>query len=331
MGLATLAQVLRPLQERFRPDEHPQVLVGLDVADDAAVIRVSDDLALVQTLDFFPPVVDDPFTYGQVAAANAMSDVYAMGGEVWMALQIAAFPEDLDPAILAEIFRGGADKVAEAGGVIAGGHTVYDVEPKYGLSVTGVVHPDAIIRTGGAQPGDALLLTKPVGTGVLMTAAKQQREGHEAGLAAAVSSMLALNRHPAHLARAAGVHAMTDVTGFGLLGHLSEMLEGSAVAARIDVSKCPRYAGTDELLRGGARSTLLPENLALAHRVTGSAATEQALALLFDPQTSGGLVAGLPPARATAVLEALRRAGETAVVIGEVTTAVDGNPSIELS
>jgi selenide, water dikinase len=305
MGLATLAQVLRPLQERFRPDEHPQVLVGLDVADDAAVIRVSDDLALVQTLDFFPPVVDDPFTYGQVAAANAMSDVYAMGGEVWMALQIAAFPEDLDPAILAEIFRGGADKVAEAGGVIAGGHTVYDVEPKYGLSVTGVVHPDAIIRTGGAQPGDALLLTKPVGTGVLMTAAKQQREGHEAGLAAAVSSMLALNRHPAHLARAAGVHAMTDVTGFGLLGHAAEMAEASAATVVIEADAVPLLPDAERFAREGATTGGGSRNRSqLGERIRLRKGLDTTLAdLLYDPQTSGGLLIALPAARA----EALRR------------------------
>ena len=163
--------MLRPLQETFAAEQYPELLVGLAHPDDAAVYRLSDDLAVIQTLDFFPPVVDDPYDYGQIAAANAMSDVYAMGGEVKLALNIAAFPDDLDPSLLAEIFRGGADKVAEAGGVIAGGHTVIDAEPKYGLSVMGVIHPDAILRTGGAQPGDALLLTKPLGTGIVMSAA----------------------------------------------------------------------------------------------------------------------------------------------------------------
>src|SRR5690606_5780873 len=156
-----------------------------------------------QPVDFFPPVVDDPYTYGQIAAANAMSDIYAMGGEVRLALNIAAFPDDLDPAILGEIFRGGADKVAEAGGVIAGGHTVFDKEPKYGLSAMGLIHPDAIITKGGGRPGDVLLLTKALGTGVLLTAAMRDMDGHEAGLEAAVSSMTRLNRHAAHLARSA--------------------------------------------------------------------------------------------------------------------------------
>ena len=168
--------MLRPLREAFPPERHPELLAGLARPDDAAVWRVSGDLAVIQTIDFFPPVVDDPYDYGRIAAANAMSDVYAMGGEVRLALNVAAFPEDLDPAVLADIFRGGADKVAEAGGVVAGGHTVIDAEPKYGLAVTGVVHPDAVLTTGGARPGDALLLTKPLGTGVLMNAARQRRE-----------------------------------------------------------------------------------------------------------------------------------------------------------
>jgi len=292
MGLGTLAQVLRPLQERFRREQHPEVIVGLDVADDAAVIRVSDELALVQTLDFFPPVVDDPFTYGQIAAVNAMSGIYAMGGEVWIAMQISAFPQDLDPLILAEIFRGGADKVAEAGGVIVGGHTIFDVEPKYGLSVTGVVHPDAVIRTGGGQPGDALLLTKPIGTGVLMTAAKQQRRGHDAVFNAAVTSMLTLNRHPAHLASAACVHAMTDVTGFGLLGHAAEVAEASQTTVVIEAAAVPLLPGALEFARdgavtgGGARNReQLGGRIRLAPHLDASLVD-----LLHDPQTSGGLL-----------------------------------------
>ena len=165
-GIATLAQVLGPLQERFRAADYPDLLVGLEGPDDAAVYRISDDLAIVETVDFFPPVVDDPYDFGAIAAANAMSDVYAMGGDVLLALQVAGFPEDQPPEVLAEIFRGGADKVKEAGGVIAGGHTLIDAEPKYGLCVTGVVRPDQIMRKGGAQPGDVLLLTKQLGTGI---------------------------------------------------------------------------------------------------------------------------------------------------------------------
>ena len=305
MGLATLAQVLRPLHERFKPEDHPDLLVGLDRSDDAAVYRITDDLALIQTLDFFPPVVDDPYLYGQIAAANALSDVYAMGGEVRLALNIAAFPEDLDPAILTEIFRGGADKVAEADAVIAGGHTVFDQEPKYGLSVTGVIHPDAVMTKGGAQPGDRLLLTKPIGTGVLMTAAKQQLAGHEAGLDAAVEAMCRLNRHPAHLARAAGVRAMTDVTGFGLLGHAAEMARAASATFAIEAEAVPllpdarRFAAEGAVTGGGGR------NLAhLGDAVRVPAGLDPALRdLLYDPQTSGGLLIAAPPAEAESLRE----------------------------
>ena len=296
MGLATLAQVLRPIEERFQPADYPQLLVGLSRSDDAAVYRVSDDLAVIQTLDFFPPVVDDPYTYGEIAAANAMSDVYAMGGEVRLALNIAAFPEDLDPALLSEIFRGGADKVHEAGGVIAGGHTIIDVEPKYGLSVMGFVHPDAVLRKGGARPGDALLLTKPLGTGILMTAAKEQRPGHEAGLRAAVDAMRRLNRHPAHLARAAGVSAVTDVTGFALAGHAAEVAQQSDATLVIDAAALPelpdarRFAAEGAVTGGGGRNAEQ-----LGDRVRLPAGLEPSLRdLLYDPQTSGGLLIAVP-------------------------------------
>jgi len=292
MGLGTLAQVLRPLQQTFEAGDHPDLLVGLDSADDAAVYRVSDDLALIQTLDFFPPVVDDPYTYGAIGAANAMSDVYAMGGEVRFALNIAGFPEDLDPEILGEIFRGGAEKVREAGGVIAGGHTVFDAEPKYGLSVTGMVHPAAIIRKGGARPGDTLLLTKPIGTGVLLTAAQRDYEDSDPGLNAAITSMLALNRHPAHLARAAGVHAMTDVTGFSLLGHASEVALQSDARIVIESSEVPlltdahRFAAEGAVTGGGSRNReQLGDRIALADGLD-----DALVQLLYDPQTSGGLL-----------------------------------------
>jgi selenide,water dikinase len=292
MGLATLAQVLRPIEDRFESNDYPELLVGLERSDDAAVYRVSDDLAVIQTLDFFPPVVDDPYTYGQIAAANAMSDVYAMGGEVRLALNIAAFPEDLDPAILSEIFRGGADKVYEAGGVIAGGHTVFDEEPKYGLSVMGYIHPAAVVTKGGAQPGDVLLLTKAVGTGILMTAAKQQLDGSEVALVAAVESMAHLNQHGAHLARAASVHAMTDVTGFGLLGHAAEMAAQSEATLVVDAADVPelpdalRYAAAGAVTSGGGRNIdQLGERIVLPRDIENSMH-----ALLYDPQTSGGLL-----------------------------------------
>ena len=194
----------------------------------------------MQTVDFFPPVVDDPYTFGAVAAANAMSDVYAMGGEVLLALQIAGFPDDQPEELLAEIFRGGAEKVAEAGGVIAGGHTIIDAEPKYGLCVTGTVHPDAVLRKSGARPGDVLLLTKALGTGIVLTAARADACAPE-HLQATIDSMLQLNRHPAHLAVEASVHACTDVTGFGLLGHAEEMAHD--VQFVIDAAQAPALPG----------------------------------------------------------------------------------------
>lgn len=298
--------MLRPLQETFAANEHPELLVGLARPDDAAIYRLSDDLAVIQTLDFFPPVVDDPYDYGRIAAANAMSDVYAMGGEVKLALNIAAFPDDLDPLLLAEIFRGGADAVAEAGGVIAGGHTVIDAEPKYGLSVMGVIHPDAVLRTAGAQPGDALLLTKPLGTGIVMSAAGQQRDGFEEGLEAAVASMIQLNRHAAHLARAAGVHAMTDVTGFGLAGHASEIAAASGVRVVLEAERVPllpdalRLAAAGAVTGGGRRNVEQ-----LGDRVRVAPGLSQPLVdLLYDPQTSGGLLVALPPERAAGLEEA---------------------------
>ena len=296
MGLGTLAQVLQPLHDTFDPSDHPDLLVGLDAADDAAVYRVTDDLALIQTLDFFPPVVDDPYIYGAIGAANAMSDVYAMGGEVRFALNIAGFPEDLDPEILGEIFRGGAEKVREAGGVIAGGHTVIDAEPKYGLSVTGIIHPAAVITKRGAEPGDALLLTKAIGTGVLLTAAQRDYEESDAGLEAAIASMLTLNRHASHLARAAGVHAMTDVTGFALVGHASEIAMQSGARIAIEGSAVPlltdalRFAEAGAVTGGGSRN-----RQQLGERVMLSDDLDDALGqLLYDPQTSGGLLIAVP-------------------------------------
>jgi len=318
-GIATLAQVLAPLRESFRAADFPDLLVGIEGPDDAAVYRISDELAIVQTVDFFPPVVDDPYTFGAVAAANAMSDVYAMGGDVLFALQVAGFPEDQPPEVLAEIFRGGAEKVAEAGGVIAGGHTLIDAEPKYGLCVTGSVHPDRIMRKGGARPGDALLLTKALGTGIVLTAARADECAPE-HLHAAVDSMLLLNRHASHLARDAGMVACTDVTGFSLLGHAEEMARASGVRMVIEASNVPALPGAIEYARaghvtgGGARNrrglegtvefaTTLPDDL--EH-------------LLFDPQTSGGLLIALPADGADALASALERDGLLAARVGRL-------------
>ena len=318
-GLATLAQVLEPLRETFDPAAFPDLLVGIDGPDDAAVYKLTDDLAIVQTIDFFPPVVDDPYTFGAVSATNAMSDVYAMGGEVLMALQVAAFPDDQPPEVLAAIFRGGAEKVAEAGGVIAGGHTVIDAEPKYGLAVTGTVHPDAIMRKGGAQPGDVLLLTKALGTGIVLTAARAD-ECDADHLDAAIASMLQLNRHASHLAREAKVHACTDVTGFGLLGHAEELGRAGGVRVVIESANAPALPGALAYARAGHVTGGANRNRqGLASRVEiGAGVPEDVEHLLFDAQTSGGLLLAIEPERADALAGALVRDGLLAARVGRI-------------
>src|SRR6266513_6431041 len=249
MAPGDLQEVLAVLRSGGTPPP-PELLVGLGAADDAAVYRLGPDLAIVETVDFFPPVVDDPWTWGAVAAVNAMSDVYAMGGEVMFALAVAGFPREMDKAIIAEVFRGGAEKVAEAGGVIAGGHTVVDNEPKYGLCVTGRVHPERILVKGGLRPGDRLFLSKPLGTGVITTAAK---DGHAsaATLAGAVASMLGLNRVAAEVARESGAKGATDITGFGFLGHAGEMVKASRAGISIVAARLPLLPGARELAAAG--------------------------------------------------------------------------------
>ena len=247
------------------------------------------------TVDFFPPVVDDPYTYGAIAAANAMSDVYAMGAEVLLALNIVGFPETLPPSILAEILRGGAAKVAEGGGVIAGGHTIYDAEPKYGLCVMGAVHPNRIVTRGGARVGDLLYLTKPLGTAIVLTA-DERDQADPAHARAAIDSMLTLNRHPSHVACAAGIDAKCDVTGFGLLGHGAEMAKASGVALKIEAGRLPLLPGALDYARrgigtgGGARNRSALEDSVTIDKSIDEAMTQ----VLFDPQTSGGLLIALP-------------------------------------
>ncbi len=315
MGPAALAQVLRPLNL----PSHPNLLIGLATSDDAAVYRIAPDQALVQTVDFFPPVVDDPYTFGAIAAANALSDIYAMGGTPIMALAIAAFPDNLPPAILSSILQGGADKVAEAGAVVAGGHTVVDAEPKYGLCVTGTVHPDRILAKGRVEPGDVLLLTKPLGTGAVTTAHKRG-VAQAAHLDAAVASMLRLNRRAAEFAVACGARTATDITGFGLLGHASEMARSSGVALRIQLGAVPLLPGALDyaaagVLPGGLgrnRAFLLADGLVTLGEGVGGPRAE----LLFDPQTSGGLLVALPPAAAAAFQRRCDEAGEPCAAIG---------------
>ncbi len=322
MGPGDLAQVLRPLAQY----SHPNLIIGLNPGDDAAVYLIGPHQALVQTLDFFPPIVDDPYTYGAIAAANSMSDVYAMGGEVTLALNIVAFPEDLDKAILTAILQGGADKVREAGGIIAGGHTVTDPEPKYGLCVTGLADPQQTMSKGGARPGDRLILTKCIGTGVITTAAKNDR-AQPAHLQGAVDSMLRLNGVASRVLKWAGVRACTDITGFGLLGHASEMAEASGACLRIRAANVPLLEGAldyvkDKQVPGGTgrnRDYLLSSTPTVRARVQIEASISRDLTtLLFDPQTSGGLFAAVPADKVDAVRDAMREQDVESWEVGEV-------------
>jgi len=303
----------------FKPEDYPSVLAGLGGYNDAAIIRLNDDQALVATTDFFPPVVDDPYSYGAIAAANSMSDVYAVGGEVLYALNIVAFPDSEDYAILSEILRGGGDKVIEAGGVIVGGHTLTDKEPKYGLAVTGLVRPDRFLTKGGARPGDALILTKPLGTGLITTALKHGT-ADPAHVEAAVGSMLKLNRHPSHLALFFDAHACTDVTGFGILGHALEMAESSRVRLRFRMSGIPLLPGARECVAKEAFPGGLWRNreYVLPHVQFDASVTDNDRLVLFEPETSGGLLVVLDPDRARPYVDQARADGLEAWIVGEV-------------
>ena len=291
------------------------VLVGYDTADDAGVYRVSADLALVQTVDFFTPIVDDPFTYGAIAAANALSDVYAMGGVAMSALSLVAFPGKGNLDVLRAILTGGAEKMREAGCVILGGHSVNDDEIKFGYSVTGTVHPDRIWTNAGARPGDVLLFTKQIGTGVVATALKRGIAG-EMHVRAAVDSMLALNRGAAEALSGCTVHGCTDITGFGLIGHAREMARGSGVTLEIEARAVPLLPGALDYAGRQAKPGGLQNNKEFAGPDTGSAPDldPDLLDLLYDPQTSGGLLVSLPPADAEDMMK--RFAG--ACLIGRV-------------
>ncbi len=319
MGPEALARVLRPLQGLFRAENFPALLVGLQVSDDAAVYKVSDDVAVIQTLDFFTPVVDDPYDYGSIAAANAMSDVYAMGGEVALALNICGFPAKLPEEVISEILRGGAEKVLEAGAALAGGHTVEDDEPKYGLAVMGLVHPGRILTKGGAQPGDIIALTKPLGVGIITTAARADAID-PAHLPPAIASMKRLNREDARLAQQVGVHACTDITGFGLLGHGYEMAERSGARLQFYVDRLPflegavRYAEEWLFPAGTCRN----EGCYGEHVEFDPQVSEEMRQLLFTPETSGGLLLAVAPERAEALHAAFAAAGQPLWLIGEV-------------
>ena len=294
------------------------MLVGLSSPDDAAVYQISEDVALIFTTDFFTPVVDDPYSYGAVAAANAMSDIYAMGGQVVLALSIAAFPPKMPAATVGEILRGAAEKVAEAGGVIAGGHTIDDDEPKFGLAVMGTVHPSRVGMKGGARPGDQLLLTKPLGVGIITTAGKGDA-ADPAHVEAAIQSMMQLNRKAAELAQEVDFHAMTDITGFALLGHGFEMAAPSNVQFRFHFERLPLLPGAKEyadldLFPGGACNN----QRAYQDHVSFNGLTEEMQLLLFTPETSGGLLIALPPAEADRLEARCGEAGQPVWRVGEV-------------
>jgi selenide,water dikinase len=289
--------------------------VGLAAADDAAVYQINDQQAIVSTVDFFPPVVDDPYDFGAIAAANALSDVYAMGGQPLFAINLVAFPDHLDKAILAEILRGGAEKAAEAGIAIVGGHSVVDKEPKYGLAVTGLIHPQAVKAKGGAVPGDLLLLTKPLGAGVVTTALKQGKAEDE-WVATAVASMKRLNKEAAVAAQQADAHAMTDITGFGLLGHAHEMAHLGSVSFRLEAARLPWLPGAMACAQAGAFPGGMLRNMEYYKQwVTFERIlTFEEQNLLWTPETSGGLLAAVAPDK----VKQFQAACETAVVIGEV-------------
>jgi selenide,water dikinase len=316
--------VLQPLREIFNPADFPDLLVGLDAADDAAVYRLNDQQALVTTTDFFPPVVDDPYDFGAIAAANALSDVYAMGGRPLFAINLVAFPDNLDRDILREILRGGAEKVAEAGAAIAGGHSVTDREPKYGLAVTGVVDPARVKTKGGGRPGDILLLTKPLGAGIVTTALKGEK-ADPADVVAAVTSMKQLNRGAAEAAEAAEATAVTDITGFGLLGHAHEMAHLGLVNFRFEWAKLPWLPGAPRYAELGAFPGGMGRNrdyfapwLTFAPTIT-----DRMQDMLWTPETSGGLLAAVPPAN----VAIFREHCPSAVVVGEV---LEGDGRIEV-
>lgn len=303
----------------------PRVLVGRETFDDAGVFVMREDLALVQTLDFFAPIVDDPYLFGQVAAANALSDVFAMGAEPLTAMAIVGFPaESLPMSVLSDILRGGQDKVREAGAVLIGGHTIIDEELKFGLSVTGQAHPARLLTNASAAPGDVLVLTKPLGTGLLATAAKSGTLGDEA-LSALHASMCALNASASRAALALGITCATDVTGFGLLGHASHVARASGVSLRIDGAVLPELPGARALWRDGVRTGGAERNEEyLAPLVDWSAARAEDRALALDPQTSGGLLLAVPPDRLADYLSAVPGSAE----VGKVEAA--GNRPIFL-
>jgi selenide, water dikinase len=327
LGPADLAQILQNLP-KF---DHPDVIVGTETNDDAGVFRLRDDLAIVNTVDFFTPIVDDPFVFGQVAATNAISDIYAMGAEPRTALNIVAFPRGKMPIeVLGEILRGGSEKAREAGVVVIGGHSIIDEEVKYGMAVTGEIHPDRVIRNVGVQQGDALVLTKALGTGIITTALKQRKAADES-IDAAIRSMTTLNATSSRIMRRFAVHACSDVTGFALLGHAQEMAAGTNVTIVLDAAALPLLPGAVELaeeghLTGGCRRnrTYLQDKVLVEQSVRPGL-----VEIGFDPQTSGGLLIALPETEAPRLVAELHASGVgVATIIGRA--AARRGPRVEL-
>jgi selenide, water dikinase len=322
---------------RLPKQNDANLLVGFETSDDAGIYRIAPDLALVQTVDFFTPLVDDPFTFGQIAATNALSDVYAMGGWPVTALSLVCFPQDGDLDVLEAILRGGMAKLGEAGCVVAGGHSVRDPEIKFGFAVTGLIHPDRVLRNARAQEGDDLILTKSIGTGVITTALKQGK-AEPAWISEAIRSMTTLNRRAAEVAAGTeGVHAMTDVTGFGLLGHARELAFGSGMRIEFEADQVPRIEGALEAISRGAIPAGLLANRDFAECVTGDAAgahiADDVRALLYDPQTAGGLLISVAAAISGDLRRSLHDAGVPATRIGRVLgpyLAGTGEPAILL-
>jgi selenide,water dikinase len=329
LGADLLEDALRGLgAEAAGTDADPALIAGLTPPDDAAAYRVSDDLAIIGTLDFFPPLVDDPTTFGEIAAANALSDVFAMGGRVLFALSIAAFPEDLPRDVLAAIFGGASAKVREAGGTLAGGHTIRDPEPKYGLAVIGAAHPDKLLRKGGANAGDALILTKRLGTGVLVSGHRQGRTSDE-HLASAVDQMRTLNRAASEVLVSRGVRAATDVTGFGLLGHGLEMARASGTRFVFEADVLPALPGALELAAEGVETGGAAHNrrFVAPDLTVANVVRPELVTLAHDPQTSGGLLAAVAPNDLDDTVRALNAAGVQAWQVGRVES---GSPAVAL-
>ena len=312
VGAGVLAQLLEGIQVH----SDPNLLVGFDRSDDASVYKLSEELALVQTVDFFPPIADDPYTFGAIAAANALSDVYAMGGEPKLALNIMAIPKKMPKEAVHELLRGGYDKVYEAGALITGGHSILDEEPKYGLAVTGFVHPEKLLSNSGAQPGDVLFLTKPIGIGILTTAAKVDMVSEET-YAKALQQMMTLNKSARDVIVNYRVHACTDVTGFGLLGHACEMAQGSDVELQLRVDQIDLIPEALELATIGILPEGMYRNRDFAESFVDAGRVSLAKqAMLYDPQTSGGLLIAVHPEDADAMYADLKNAVLSAQRIG---------------